>query len=251
MAGCGLSKWLLQMGLHFFIPQMHVEIHTHVMGGGIIAVVINQLKKYFKGKFKWQNIVVRHELSFMRPIIVKDSVCNKDSIYGRTSSLTFVSFFFLYSCRPFSEYSACLFKTVSCDVRGSTLFPPSVQRRACKPTMHTLAREGQSWWCMHCVVCMILWAGWRRGSTAGRLRLGVSSSLLGSPGGQAGKSLKTLLRHHVSYHLPPLGFLLTSLANKNRFSPVMINEDDFVISAVVKNNDYGSKHHPRCHWPSL
>ena len=30
----------------------------------------------------------------------------------------------------------------------------------------------------------------------------------------------------------------------------MINEEDSAISAVVKNNDYGSKHPPRHHWAS-
>lgn len=64
-----------------------------------------------------------------------------------------------------------------------------------------------------------------------------------------GKSLEALFQCQ-SYHFASHSFLLTSLAHKNGFSPVMINEDDSVTSAVVKNNDCESKHPLRHHWPS-
>lgn len=50
--------------------------------------------------------------------------------------------------------------------------------------------------------------------------------------------------------LPPIGSLLTSLANKNRFSPIMINRDDSIIS-VVKNDDMDQNSHlDMCDRPS-
>lgn len=58
--------------------------------------------------------------------------------------------------------------------------------------------------------------------------------LRGSRGGGTGKSLKAAFFTFLTI-LPPIGSLLTSLANKNRFSPVTINGDDSVVSSVMKN----------------
>lgn len=44
--------------------------------------------------------------------------------------------------------------------------------------------------------------------------------------------------------LPPIGFLLTSLASKHHFCPVTINENEPVLSAV-NSSDRGSQHPDR------
>lgn len=56
--------------------------------------------------------------------------------------------------------------------------------------------------------------------------------LQGSRSGRTGKAAAFFTFLTI---LPPIGSLLTSLANKNQFSPVTINGDDSVVSSVVKN----------------
>lgn len=71
----------------------------------------------------------------------------------------------------------------------------------------------------------------------------VASSLLSwRPSGEEPESPSLHFFLTVS---PPIGSLLISSANKDRLFPVMTNEDDSVLSAVVKNNDCGSQHPPR------
>lgn len=62
----------------------------------------------------------------------------------------------------------------------------------------------------------------------------------------AGKGLKAL-PHHRPDHLASHRFLLTRLADKNRFFSVMMNEEGSVLSAVVTSEDYGSERPPRHH----
>lgn len=69
--------------------------------------------------------------------------------------------------------------------------------------------------------------------------LGLSQSPSREATGSSASSPPTFLTI-----LPPIGFLLTSLASKNRFCPVMINENEPVLSAV-NSNDRGSQHADR------
>lgn len=143
---------------------------------------------------------------------------------------------FLNPLPVYPEVRFAAFEKVAHSLPVSSDEPVSPQR------VHWQGRNRVYGACAEFVIDVILGAEWRCGflhDEESGVRSGRQLALTGASWGRVRKFFFTFLTV-----LLPIGSLLTSSANKNRFSPVMTNGDYSVLSAVAQNNDYGSPRHP-------